>query len=318
MQTLSIRCYAGETDLPAIVELLNTCDAVDQLDDNYAINDLRMEFDDPNTDQARDLRLWEDNGRLIGFGQTWINFDREVVDGYLFFRVHPGARNAGIEEEIFAWGCDRLREAGSERGWEVILRSGSHENDAARQEFLARQGMTASRYFFRMKRSLNEPIPEPQLPPGFTLRHVVGDEDVAPWVELFNQSFIDHWNHQELAVDAHRHWLTDPNYRPERDLIAIAPDGTFAAFCFCHIDPADNQRNNRNEGWISQLGTRRGFRRMGLGRAMLLIGLQRLKAEGVEIAKLGVDAENPTGALRLYESVGFYRTTTRILYSISL
>jgi ribosomal protein S18 acetylase RimI-like enzyme len=38
---------------------------------------------------------------------------------------------------------------------------------------------------------------------------------------------------------------------------------------------------------------------------MLLAGLQRLKADGAAVAKLNVDAENPTGALRLYESVGF-------------
>src|SRR5262249_24998710 len=109
-----------------------------------------------------------------------------------------------------------------------------------------------------------------------------------------------------------------PSYDPERDLIAVSPDSTFAAFCFCIIDPADNARNQRNDGWIGALGTRRGFRKIGLGRAMLLAGLRTLKAAGVDTAKLGVDAENPTGALKLYDAVGFVPVYTQIRYSKDL
>ena len=43
---------------------------------------------------------------------------------------------------------------------------------------------------------------------------------------MFNQTFIDHWNHHPLTVETRKHWLTDPNYKPELDLVAIAPDGT--------------------------------------------------------------------------------------------
>jgi ribosomal protein S18 acetylase RimI-like enzyme len=53
---------------------------------------------------------------------------------------------------------------------------------------------------------------------------------------------------------------------------------------------------------------------MGLGRAMLLAGLHRLKAAGVATAILGVDAENPSGALQLYESVGFHNIRDSISY----
>jgi ribosomal protein S18 acetylase RimI-like enzyme len=143
---------------------------------------------------------------------------------------------------------------------------------------------------------------------------VANDADVEQWIDLFNLSFIDHWNFHPVTVEARRHMLQHPNYLPERDLVALAPDGTFAAFCFCDINTADNERNARNDGWIATLGTRRGYRKIGLGRAMLLAGMHRLKADGVAIAKLGVDAENPTGALGLYESVGFEREMVRIAH----
>lgn len=63
------------------------------------------------------------------------------------------------------------------------------------------------------------------------------------------------------------------------------------------------------------LGTRRGFRKLGLGRAMLLSGLQALQQAGVETALLGVDSENPSGALHLYESAGFRQMDTVIVQS---
>ena len=123
---------------------------------------------------------------------------------------------------------------------------------------------------------------------------------------MFNQSFVDHWNHHPLSIERHLHWLTDPDYRSDLDLVAIAPDGTLAAFCYGAIDPAYNQQKNCREGWIDLLGTRRGFRRMGLGRALLLEGLTQLKNAGMDTAKIGVDSQNPNRAYALYESVGFH------------
>jgi mycothiol synthase len=315
MTILTMRPYLGEADLRPICDLLNYCDAVDNLDDNYAVEDLRLEFSDPRLDSAHDLRLWEDgDGQLVGFGQTWIPEDGETVDGFLYFRVHPSARDNGLASEILAWGGERLREVGRERGLPVQLRSSAREHDAFSRGVLEQHGMAPIRYFFQMRCPLDEPIEPARLPDGFTLRHVASEADVEAWVDTFNQSFIDHWNHHPMTVEGHKHWLSHASYSPERDLVVLASDGMFAAFCFCIIDPEDNARNQRNDGWIGILGTRRGYRKLGLGRAMLLHGLHALKAAGLDTAKLNVDAENPTGALRLYESVGFVQEHTSISY----
>jgi ribosomal protein S18 acetylase RimI-like enzyme len=131
---------------------------------------------------------------------------------------------------------------------------------------------------------------------------------------MFNQSFIDDWNHHDLTVDRFKYNLAKPDYRNDLNLIAVADDGTFVAFCYGHISQKENDRTGRNEGWIAYLGTRRGFRKIGLGRAMLLAGLHRLKAAGVATAILGVDAENSSGALRLYESAGFHNIRNSMSY----
>jgi mycothiol synthase len=100
--------------------------------------------------------------------------------------------------------------------------------------------------------------------------------------------------------------------------VAVAPDGSFAAFCLWEMDRVGNAIHSRRVGWISELGTRRGHRRIGLGRAMLLAGLRHLKDEGADTAKLGVDAANPTGALGLYERAGFEKIATRVSYHMDV
>lgn len=310
-----MRLYAGESDLQAIADLINACEAVDQLDEGISIPELQRIIDSPFLDKARDLRLWEDaDGKLIGFGNLSIPQCGETIDGFLGFRVHPTARGGDLEMQIVGWGEERMREVAQERGVGVKLRSNVRATQAERIALLESCGFTADRYFFSMQRSLTEPLPEPQFPAGFTLRQLQGEQDIEAWVDMFNQTFIDHWNHHDLTVDRRKYWLSNPQYKPELDLIAIAPDGTFAAFCFCHIHPEHNARSGRNEGWVADLGVRRGFRKMGLGRAMLLAGMQRLKAAGFDTARLIVDAENRSGALRLYESVGFCKLYTRIFY----
>ena len=57
---------------------------------------------------------------------------------------------------------------------------------------------------------------------------------------MFNQSFIDHWNHHDLTAETVRYWMQDANYQPELDLIAVSGDRKFAAFCDCQLKPQKN------------------------------------------------------------------------------
>ena len=315
MANLSARCYAGDRDLDAIAHLINICEEVDRLDEGTSISELQQEFNAPSLDVARDIRLWEDaEGKLIGFAQLSVSEPGEVIDGWLWFRVHPEARGGDVEAAAIAWGEVRMREESAMQGARVKLRTYARAEDCDRISVLASSGFKVDRYFCRMARELSEPIPEPHFPEGFALRQFPGEQDAAAWVEMFNQSFIDHWNHHDLTVDKYKHELAKPDYRNDLDLIAVADDGTFVSLCYCQISVEECDRTGRNEGWIACLGTRRGFRKMGLGRAMLLAGLHRLKAAGVATAILGVDAENSSGALHLYESAGFHNIRDSISY----
>jgi len=297
------RPYGGEADLPAIVDMINACEAADQLDESTTAGDLRLEFSSPGFDPVRDLRLWEDaDGKLIGFGQLWFHAEATTPDAFLWYKVHPDARAGDLDDQILAWGAQRARQGGAERGVRLKLVAVAHASDPARIATLERNGFAVARYFRRMTRPLDAPIAVPQLPEGFRL--AVGPHDPQSWAALYNESFVDHWNHAPWTAAEVAHWQGDEHYRGDLDLVALAPDGTPAAFCWASIHPEENALKRRNDGQIGLLGTRRGFRSIGLGRAMLLAGMRALRAAGTDTVLLGVDADSPTGATRLYERVG--------------
>ncbi len=315
MNMLTLRPVRLDEDLEPLVALINRCEAADRMDEGTSLVELRQEFSDPVLDVERDVRLIaDDEGQPIGFAMLWSRPHGETVDAGLWFKVDPEHRGADVETELLRWAAARAAELRREHAKPAWLRGHARSDDMAMVAIFERHGFEIARYFLRMERPLDEPIATPSLPPGFTLRTIEGSAEEAAWVEAYNQSFIDHWNHHDMTVEQRSHWMADEDYRPDLDLVAISPEGHIAAFAWCGIHPRENERTGRNEGWIQLLGTRRGYRKLGLGRAMLLASLHVLKGAGVDAARLGVDAENPTGALRLYESTGFRTVQTMVNY----
>ncbi|MGB3494015.1 MAG: GNAT family N-acetyltransferase [Elainellaceae cyanobacterium] len=303
------RAFEAGSDLQAIADLINTCHKADQIERYTSIASLEADFKHPNLDLARDVRVWEDGDRqIVAFAGLWMAAEtHDPLEGDLWFQLHPRVRHAGVPAQLLTWAEARMRQIGSDRGVAVNLRGSSRESQIDRIRFFEANGFKADRWFHTMGRSLvNSPLAQPQMPDGFTVRPVQALKEAEAWVEMFNQSFIDHWNHHDLTLEDYYHEVEqDPEYKPELDLVAIAPDGTLAGFCVAAIDTADNQQRHCREGWINLLGTRRGFRLMGLGRALLLQGLQCLQQHGMDYAKIGVDSQNPNQAFALYESAGF-------------
>ncbi|PSB51622.1 GNAT family N-acetyltransferase [filamentous cyanobacterium Phorm 6] len=314
MNILTTRSYGGETDWCAIADLIDICEAIDRLGEEVSATELKLILDAPKLDKARDVQLWEDgNYKLIGLALLDMPDSQDEIDACLWFYVHPNVRGESLEKDIIKWGETRLREVGKAQNLPAKLRTYSRQDKADEMRLLEKQGFAVDRYFWTMARSLSEPIPAPEFPADFALTHVSGEKDIQPWVEMFNQSFIDHWNHHDVTAETVRYWMQDENYQPELDLIAVSGDSLrdsfasrkFAAFCDCQIKAQKNPNSSTKEGWIELLGTRRDYRKMGLGKAMLLAGLHSLKAAGANTAKLSVDADSLTGATKLYQSVGF-------------
>ena len=311
--------YTCDADLDAIAHLINTCRDADALESQTSVARLRENFARPLFDVNQDLRLWRDDaGELLAAASLWRIVPQEIVLGRLEFEIHPQMRGKGLEREVIAWGAQRLQEVGRELALPMMLHAGCRDSVVARRSTLLEFGFTPERYFCRLQRSLEGPIPEPQLPVGWSIRQVDPDKDGEAWVDMFNHTFVDYWNHHPITLKNFQYHRTVVNYNPELDLVIETPKGQLVTFCASLIDTEQNARLGRQEGHVCLLGTRRGYRRLGLARSLLLASLHKLKAAGMTIASIGVDAQNPSGALGFYESVGFQKVRSSTVFRKTL
>jgi ribosomal protein S18 acetylase RimI-like enzyme len=93
-------------------------------------------------------------------------------------------------------------------------------------------------------------------------------------------------------------------YQPDLDLVAVGPDGTFVAFCLCRLKQVADSNGEYTVGEIGVIGTRPDYQKRGLGRALLLSGMQRLMECGGKSVFLETE-DGETAALHLFISAGF-------------
>jgi ribosomal protein S18 acetylase RimI-like enzyme len=233
--------------------------------------------------------------KLIGFA-VFDSFYRS-----LDMQVHPSAWGNGTAENMLAW-VEAQAAASPQPDVQPPppLTTSAVETDLACIAFLERCGFVRSEsYLVQMTRSLDVPIPEPAPPVGFTVRGMSGAHEHVARASLHRSVF----HPSRVTDEAYPRLMNMPGYDPELDVVAVAADGTLAAFCICWADQINGV------GIFEPVGTHPAFRRMGLGRAVMTEGLRRMRSQGLHTAMVttGGRADEP---LRLYESVGF-RTATR-------
>ncbi len=141
------------------------------------------------------------------------------------------------------------------------------------------------------------------MPDGLEVRPVQPEHHRAVF-EAENEAFRDHWGHHEMGEEAFRQTFDqDEN---DTGLWVVAWDGNdVAGVVETWIWPTENERLGVRRGWLERISVRRPWRRRGLGRALTAAALRKVRDAGMDEAMLGVDAQNPTGALGLYERLGF-------------
>ena len=295
-------------DIPALYEMLLAVEQADGRDLVDTLEDLEREFDDSWSNPEIDaLVALAPGGRLAGIARTFQNpLPEDDVRCFLSVEVHPSQRSSGLEEALLDWAEEhgRQRLLLAPGAAPRLLRFGIQDTQTKRQAQLEQRGFTTVRTFYRMQRDLSEPIPKVQLPDELTLRLYTSDLSDKVLAAL-NEAFRDHWSAEPVSEqDWQMFFLQRSSFRP--DLSYVVMDGVeVAGLSFNTVSAEDNLRHGRSAGWISDLAVRRPWRKRGVATALLCASLHAFKAEGLRHAMLGVDAENPTGALRVYERVGF-------------
>jgi len=225
---------------------------------------------------------------------------------FLWGVTHPRHRGLGIGSAILAWALARADEilAGQPAALIRLVEAFREVRLADAVALHEAAGFRPARWYIDMRRDLREPLPG--MPGLGSLRLEPYLPGLAEPVRLaHNEAFADHWGSEPLTPEIWmRDFVGDPFFRGALSFVAFDGD-EIAGYTVNYVAESDWEASGVREGWVGQLGVRRRWRRRGLATALLVRSMEAFRDAGLEAATLGVDAENPTGALGVYERVGF-------------
>ncbi len=312
----TMRAFRSD-DIPSITRVINTADAMFGIEDGATEQELSEQLGIPGLDPERNVFVAEQNGQVVGFGLVRF-FGGQTEDIFrTWFQVHPDVRGRGLEERILIRLYQRAEEFLPEcKAPTLSFNAWASALEKERIAAIERLGFVETRRNWVMVRRALDDIPEPEYPDGIIVRpYRIGADDVETH-RADNEAFRDHWQHADHPLEMWQYYVTRPAFKP--DLSVVAQDsqtGEIAGFCMITINDEENARLGVRRGWLDVLGVRRPYRRQGLGTALILKGLHNLRDARVDHAALGCDAENITGATRIYKRVGFTVHRERIIYS---
>jgi mycothiol synthase len=304
-----LRPYAGESDLADLARIRNAEFEADGIPERVTSDILRAEFGHPGDsfDPERDVTVAVVGDEVVGWTErdwvdTWDGHIREYRQGGY---VTPAWRRRGVGTALLLDGERRRREraASHQTDRQLVLGSWNADSQDGAAALLGSHGYTAVRWFFDMIRRSMDDIPDLPLPDGLEVRPITPDLYRAVW-EANIEAFRDHWGGFDTSEESYQRELQLPTFDPS--LWVIAFDAELAAGGVINkIDAHENEALGIKRGWLQSVWTRRPWRRRGLARATIARSLVLLRDRGMTTAGLGVDADNPSGALGLYESLGF-------------
>ena len=306
LPSIRLRPFRDADDHAVLAELISTANLADGIDDIPTAASLRADYEARSEmDPARDVVFAEVGGRVVGFGEAY----RQVRDGvaiyWTFGTVLPDHRRCGIGRAILAANEARGREiarAHDDPGGRVHA-SWVSKREGGAEALLMGAGYEPVRYGFAMVRPNLDDLPEAPLPQGLEIRPVAADHHRAIFT-ADNEAFRDHWGHHEATDDDYAATHASPDI--DTTLWRIAWDGDeVAGGVLTWIYASENETFGVRRGWLEHIFVRRPWRRRGLATALIDAALAGLRVRGMTEAMLGVDADNLTGALRLYERLGF-------------
>ncbi len=302
-------------DAPAMSALQQTCFAVDG---GYRLTPQEMaeEFDRHGDHVETDsIGAFTEGGAVeaVGWCQAASTAESEHRF-FVFLYVHPDRRGVGLEDALLAWIEDRALDRFAETDDDLagaLYRYEVYQSMTEDHALMERQGYAPARYFTENARPLDEAIPDVALPEPLEQRRWSDDVSMDA-LAVHNAAFADHWGSQPTTAAV---WRSTENefFLPNASWVVY--DGAEpVAYVKCAKYPHDFDDRGRRESWIEGVGTVRSHRGRGIASALITLAMRAFADDGMEYACLGVDADSPTGANRLYERLGFVPEKRWIAY----
>jgi mycothiol synthase len=297
----------------ALAEAATEADGVRPLSEHVMLH-LRYGGDE----RVRNVLVWK-GSRLLAYGH--LDVTDEVAGASAEVVVHPAYRRQGLGRLLVG---ATLAETPDGR-----LRLWAHGGHPGAGALAAALGFRQSRALWQMRRSLYAALPQAVIPPGVTVRAFEPGRDDGAWVQLNAAVFADHPEQGGWTVDDLHRRVAEPWFDPQGFFLAERGD-RLVGFHWTKVHGGEGPQHQHPAGphaheghghdpigEVYVLGVAPSERGTGLGRALTLVGLQHLRHLGLPDAMLYVDADN-AAAIRLYQSLGFTRWETDLMFSRDL
>jgi mycothiol synthase len=304
---LAFRRFRGELDYAAMAAVIAGSKEADGIERVDTADDVARVYGHlTNCDPYEDMLFAEVDGSVIGYSRVWWHQQLDGIRSYNHFAfLLPQWRGQGIRRAMLRrneWRGEVMA-ANHPSGSEQVFEAWAADTESHWESLLVSQGYEPARYGYDMVRPDLEDIPEMPLPEGIEVRPVPPEHYYTVW-KAEEEAFRDHWGASEWKEEWFEEMLESPTFQPH--LWQVAWDGDqVAGMVLNFIDEKENEEYKRKRGWTEDIAVLRPYRRQGLAKALIARSLRLHRRLGMTEAALGVDADNPNGALRLYQSMGF-------------
>ena len=265
------------------------------------------EWKSPGFDPARDICLvFAPNGEIAGYIEVWTTAKPPVHPG-IWGRVDPNYEGIGIGTWMIQWAEGRVLRVLPTLPAELRFapRLGIWRQAEKSKKLFEDLGYRYIRSSYHMLINMDALVPHPEFPEGITLRTCNLETDLEAVYRADVDSFRDHFGFVEErfeeGFERFKHFWAHGDVDPT--LLFLAMDGNeIAGISLCR----PHSFTDPDMGWVGTLGVRRPWRKRGIGLALLRYSFNEFYRRGKRKVGLGVDAQNLTGALRLYENAGMH------------
>ena len=295
----------SSSDLELLIRFITAVRPPLRLADYPSPIDLREILAIP-ANQAR-ARLWlDDDGSLAGYGLV-DHFDNVCFD------VAPGGEADDTCREVLDWAQEAIKVGRTQAG-PCSLDASCRSQDEQRIALLIEKGFVPQGLATHtLVRSLRDAIPQPAMPPGWTIRPAQGEVEVDALVALHRAAFgTDH-----LTVDERLSWMRAPHYIPALDIVLVAAAGDLAGYCMCGIEREANEITGQSRGYTDPVAVHPEYRGLGGARALISRGMALLAERGMTEAVLNTSSDN-LRMLQVASSLGYVVESSRVWYSKAL
>ena len=290
------RPYAGPQDLQVMLDLLRKR-PLGRITDFPGFIDLQEMLAVPKIQFT--TQLWFDlHDQLVCF--AFLDIDQDSA--FLVFEIFPDPKIPELENQVLKWVEACIQSTETVAADPFLLDSNTNSENSDRIALLERLGFRRQAGgALHLECSLTGPLMKPEIPAGFTIRPLHGEEEAEDWVRLHRAAL----GTQNMTREYKLGMMRTPTYDPQMDLVMVAADGTLTAYCVCFINFEENALSGQSNGYTDPIATHPDFQRRGLSKALLLTGLSLLKARGMLTARLGTSCEN-IAMIHSAESAGFH------------